>query len=304
MGAFSASFEHTIRRKAIEGQGGRRRSANAQVLVQVIFNQARFLDIVRNFTIFSDEAEGLVKRVAKYHQYWAVNAAVRSTVEAALEAQMETVVVASSGIRKAAEVVEMLLYGAKVMRDPRMNNPTLVFLTDRNDLDDQLFGEVFAPAEILPEHPVRADSRADLRALLKRASGKSSSSLLEFAIGQDDDRSPVLTDRLRVVVVADEGPSLAVRLFRDALLSGLAAVGARKGHARCAAKRHLSPATAPRSTDKSTRTVFVKYIDVYDLTRAVEDGATVKIFYESRLAKVSLSEADYEALDELAEGDH
>ncbi|MEI2640955.1 MAG: type I restriction endonuclease [Candidatus Nanopelagicales bacterium] len=102
---------------------------------------------------------GMVKRVAKYHQYWAVNAAVESTVVAAGEGgdRRGGVVWHTQGSGKS---IEMLLYAAKVMRDPRMGNPTLVFLTDRNDLDDQLFGEVFAPAEILPEKPVQADSRA------------------------------------------------------------------------------------------------------------------------------------------------
>ncbi len=112
----------------------------------------------------------MVKRVAKYHQYWAVNAAVESTVEAAGQDgdRRGGVVWHTQGSGKS---IEMLLYAAKVMRDPRMGNPTLVFLTDRNDLDDQLFGEVFAPAEILPEKPVQAESRADLRTLLRRASG-------------------------------------------------------------------------------------------------------------------------------------
>ncbi len=112
----------------------------------------------------------MVKRVAKYHQYWAVNAAVESTVVAAGDGgdRRGGVVWHTQGSGKS---IEMLLYAAKIMRDPRMGNPTLVFLTDRNDLDDQLFGEVFAPAEILPERPVQADSRADLRTLLQRASG-------------------------------------------------------------------------------------------------------------------------------------
>ena len=101
--------------------------------------------------------------------------------------------------------LEMVFYAAKVMRDPRMTNPTLVFITDRNDLDDQLFGEVFAPATILPEKPEQADNRAELRTLLRRNSGGIIfTTLQKFRPGEDNDRNPVLTDRRNVVVVADE----------------------------------------------------------------------------------------------------
>ena len=139
-----------------------------EVLIKGVFDQERFLDIVRSFIVFSDEtvtdpktgqrSRALIKRVAKYHQYWAVNAAVESTVDAA----------APDGDRRGGVVwhtqgsgksLEMVFYAAKIMRDPRMTNPTLVFITDRNDLDDQLFGEVFAPATILPEKPEQADTR-------------------------------------------------------------------------------------------------------------------------------------------------
>ena len=200
--------------------------------------------------------------------------------------------------------IEMLLYAAKIMRDERMSNPTLVFLTDRNDLDDQLFGEVFAPADILPEKPAQADSRADLRTLLRRASGGIIfTTLQKFAPEQGDDANPVLTDRRNVVVVADEAHrsqyGFSETLSRDgALKAGLAK------HMRDAlpGATFLGFTGTPiESTDKSTRAVFGDYIDVYDLTRAVEDGATVKIYYESRLAKVALSEGDLAALDELAD---
>ena len=142
------------------------------------FDQARFLDILRNFVVFSDETvtdkksgqkvRQLIKRVAKYHQYWAVNAAVESTVQAASPEgdRRGGVVWHTQGSGKS---FEMVFYAAKIMRDPQMSNPTLVFITDRNDLDDQLFSEVFAPASILPETPQQADTRSELRDLLRRA---------------------------------------------------------------------------------------------------------------------------------------
>ena len=127
-----------------------------------MFDQRRLLDLLRSFIVYSDEPSGLVKRVAKYHQYWAVNAAVESTIEAAGPDgdRRGGVVWHTQGSGKS---IEMLLYAAKTMRSARMVNPTLVFITDRNDLDDQLFGDVFAPARILPEQPRKAESRADVR---------------------------------------------------------------------------------------------------------------------------------------------
>ncbi len=303
MSAFSGGFEHYAPWKTIGGREVVAGLPALEVLLRGVFDQARFLDIVRNFTVFSDEADGLIKRVAKYHQYWAVNAAVESTVVAARPEgdRRGGVVWHTQGSGKS---IEMLLYAAKVMRDPRMNNPTLIFLTDRNDLDDQLFGEVFAPAETLPERPVQADSRADLRTLLKRASGGIIfSTLQKFAPEQGGDTNPVLTDRRNVIVVADEAHrshyGFSETLSPDGTLrSGLAK------HMRDAVPNatYLGFTGTPiESTDKSTRAVFGDYIDVYDLTRAVEDGATVKIFYESRLVKVRLSDDDHQALDALAD---
>jgi type I restriction enzyme R subunit len=268
---------------------------------------------LKNFVVFSEETvtdkksgqkiKALIKRVAKYHQYWAVNTAVESTVTASGPDgdRRGGVVWHTQGSGKS---FEMVFYAAKVMRDPRMSNPTLVFITDRNDLDDQLFGEVFAPARILPEPPAQADTRVALRQMLRRASGGIIfTTLQKFAPGEDGDRNPVLTDRRNVVVVADEAHRSQYG-FTEKLDS--------KGQLKAGLAKHLRDAlpnatylgftgTPIETNDKSTRAVFGDYIDVYDLTRAIEDGATVKIYYESRLAKVELSPEDYDALDELAD---
>lgn len=297
MGSFSAGFEHYAPWKTIDGREIVMDKPQLEVLIRGVFDKRRFLDILRNFIVFSDEPSGLIKRVAKYHQYWAVNAAIESTIEASSPSgdRRGGVVWHTQGSGKS---LEMLFFAAKAMRSQEMTNPTLVFITDRNDLDDQLFAEVFAPARILPEMPKQATSRASMRELLDRGSGGIIfTTLQKFAPDEKGDSHPVLTDRRNVIVVADEAHRSQydfldgyARHLRDALPNAT----------------YLGFTGTPIDTaDKSTRAVFGEYIDVYDLTRAVEDGATVRIFYESRLAKVSLPaeakatiDKDVEALTE------
>lgn len=313
MSSYSGAFEHYAPWKTIEGREVVSNLPALEVLIKGVFEPKRFLDLLKNFIVFSDETvtdkatgqptRALVKRVAKYHQYWAVNAAVESTVQASRPDgdRRGGVVWHTQGSGKS---FEMVFYAAKIMRDERMANPTLVFITDRNDLDDQLFGETFAPARILPETPVQATTRTDLRAKLKRASGGIVfTTLQKFAPGEDGDSNPVLTDRRNVVVIADEAHRSQY---------GFSETLDRHGRLKAGLAKHMRDAlpgatylgftgTPIESNDKSTRSVFGDYVDVYDLTRAVEDGATVRIFYESRLAKIDLSETDLAALDDLAE---
>ncbi|MBD2762258.1 type I restriction endonuclease subunit R [Kocuria sp. cx-116] len=313
MSSYSGAFEHYAPWKTIEGREVVSNRPALEVLIKGVFEPKRFLDLLKNFVVFSDETvtdkstgqptRALVKRVAKYHQYWAVNAAVDSTVQASSPDgdRRGGVVWHTQGSGKS---FEMVFYAAKIMRDPRMANPTLVFITDRNDLDDQLFGETFAPARILPETPVQAATRSDLRAKLKRASGGIVfTTLQKFAPGEDGDTNPVLTDRRNVIVIADEAHRSQY---------GFSETLDRQGRLKSGLAKHMRDAlpgatylgftgTPIESNDKSTRAVFGDYVDVYDLTRAVEDGATVRIFYESRLAKIELSEADLAALDDLAD---
>ena len=313
MSSFTGGFEHFAPWKTVDGREVVTNLPALEVLIKGIFDQHRFLDIVRNFVVFSEESvtdkktgqkiKALIKRVTKYHQYWAVNAAVESTVKASGVGgdRRGGVVWHTQGSGKS---FEMVFYAAKIMRDPRMQNPTLVFITDRNDLDDQLFGEVFAPAEILPEKPVQADTRAGLRSLLRRASGGIVfTTLQKFRPGEDGDANPVLTDRRNVVVVADEAHRSQYGFSETLAADGTLKAGLAK-HMRDALPNatYLGFTGTPiESNDKSTKAVFGDYVDIYDLTRAVEDGATVKIYYESRLAKVELSVDDYAALDELAD---
>ena len=313
MSSFSGGFEHYAPWKTIDGNEVVKDRPALEVLLKGVFTPERFLDILRNFVVFSDEyitdpttgqrRQALIKRVAKYHQYWAVNAAVESTVRAALPEgdRRGGVVWHTQGSGKS---FEMVFYAAKIMRDRRMANPTLVFITDRNDLDDQLYGEVFMPARILPETPLQASGRADLRKLLKRASGGIIfTTIHKFAPDQDEDTIPLLTERSNVVVVADEAHRSQYG-FAETLDSN--------GRLKAGLAKYMRDAlpnatflgftgTPIESDDRSTRAVFGDYIDVYDLTRAVEDGATVKIFYESRLAKINLVEDELTRIDQLIE---
>jgi type I restriction enzyme R subunit len=313
MSSFTGGFEHFAPWKTVDGREVVTNLPALEVLIKGIFDQRRFLDIVRNFVVFSEETvtdkktgqkiKALIKRVTKYHQYWAVNAAVESTVKASgVDGDRRGGVVWHT--QGSGKSFEMVFYAAKIMRDPRMQNPTLVFITDRNDLDDQLFGEVFAPAEILPEKPVQADTRAGLRAILRRASGGIVfTTLQKFRPGEDGDTNPVLTDRRNVVVVADEAHRSQYGFGETLAADGTLKAGLAK-HMRDALPNatYLGFTGTPiESNDKSTKAVFGDYVDIYDLTRAVEDGATVKIYYESRLAKVELSVEDYQALDDLAD---
>lgn len=312
MSSFTGAYEHYAPWKTIEGREVVTNRPSLEVLIKGVFEPARFLDLLHNFIVFSNETvtnasgqaiSALVKRVAKYHQYWAVNAAIDSTIEASGPDgdRRGGVVWHTQGSGKS---FEMVFYAAKIMRDPRMQNPTLVFITDRNDLDDQLFGETFAPALILPEAPVQAESRSDLRAKLSRASGGIVfTTLQKFRPGEDGDVSPVLTDRRNVIVIADEAHRSQYG-FGETMDS--------QGRLKAGLAKHLRDAlpgatylgftgTPIESNDKSTRAVFGDYIDVYDLTRAVEDGATVKIFYEPHLIKVDIPDSEFAVLDELAD---
>lgn len=313
MSSYTGAYEHYAPWKTIEGREVITDRPSLEVLIKGVFEPRRFLDLLQNFIVFSDETTTdkktglptrvLVKRVAKYHQYWAVNAAIESTVEASSPGgdRRGGVVWHTQGSGKS---FEMVFYAAKIMRDARMTNPTLVFITDRNDLDDQLFAEVFAPARILPETPIQAESRQDLRAKLKRASGGIVfTTLQKFRPGEDGDESPVLTERNNVIVIADEAHRSQYGFSE--YLDG-------SGRIRAGLAKHLRDAlpgatylgftgTPIESTDKSTRSVFGDYVDIYDLTRAVEDGATVRIFYEPHLIKVDIPEDQLDVLDERAD---
>ncbi|OCH78791.1 type I restriction endonuclease subunit R [Gordonia sp. UCD-TK1] len=255
-----------------------------EYLIDGVFNPERFLQIQRNFTAFDAGADGYLKRIAKPHQYFAVTKAVGNTVAAAESNGKAGVVWHTQGSGKS---MEMELYAHLVARQPKLKNPTIIVVTDRRELDGQLF-ETFNRSELLDESPVKVTSREQLRdELTNRTTGgiyfttlqKFSRTQAEREAGADH---PLLTDRRNVIVVVDE----AHRSHYDDL----------DGYAR-----HLADAV-PHATliaftgtpisfaERNTREVFGPYIDIYDLTRAVDDGATVPVYFEPRLIRVGLTE--------------
>ena len=305
LGALGGKFEHYAPWKTIDGETLAPAGVpELEVLVRGVFSPPIFLDLVRNFVSFTDERDGLVKRVAKYHQFHAVNRAVTRTVEAVERGDGRAGVVWHT--QGSGKSLEMLFYVAKIMRHPAMANPTAVLLTDRNDLDDQLFDEVFAPTRTLPETPVQATSRDHVRELLssKASGGIVFSTMQKFGLTKEDRdagrKFPMLSQRRNIIVIADE----AHRTQYD-LIDGLAA-NLRDALPNAAFIGFTG--TPIEQADRNTRAIFGEYIDVYDLSQAVEDGATVRVYYEARLAKVELPEearaildTEFDEVTELAE---
>jgi type I restriction enzyme R subunit len=293
-----------------------------EVLVRGVFEPKRFLQLVRDFIVFEDEGGGkLAKKMAGYHQFHAVNVAVEETLRAA---ELQASVIAEEtgryeagrkpggepGDRRigviwhtqgAGKSLTMVFYAGRIIRHPAMENPTIVVLTDRNDLDGQLFGVFSRCRELLGQEPVQAESRAHLRELLqnRQAGGIIFTTIQKFLPEERGDRYPVLSDRRNIIVIADE----AHRSQYD-FIDGFA--------------RHMRDAlpnacfigftgTPLELDDRNTRAVFGDYISIYDIQRAVEDGATVPIYYESRLAKLDLPEEEKprvdEAFEEVTEGE-
>ena len=284
-----------------------------QVMLDGVFDKRRLLDLIGHFIVFEDAGGGaMAKKMAGYHQFHAVNVAVAETLRAThLQQEADRVAEARGGYEAgqrpggqpgdrrigvvwhtqgSGKSLTMAFYAGRVIREPRMANPTIVVLTDRNDLDDQLFGTFSRCQDLLRQPPVKADSRADLRAKLAvEAGGVVFTTIQKFLPEERGDRHPVLSVRRNVVVIADEAHRSQydfidgfARHMRDALpnASFIGFTG-----------------TPIEKTDANTRAVFGDYISVYDIQRAVQDKATVPIYYESRLAKLALEEAERPTID-------
>ena len=288
-----------------------------QVVLEGVFEQRRFLDLLRYFIVFEESAAAsrgggkLIKKMAGYHQFHAVNAAVEETLRAAQSEATARVTEppgryetgtrsgGDPGDRRVGVIwhtqgsgksLTMAFYAGRVVLHPAMANPTIVVLTDRNDLDDQLFGTFARCHDLLRQRPVQAADRADLRAKLAVASGGVVfTTIQKFFPDERGDRHPVLSERRNIVVIADE----AHRTQYD-FIDGFAR------HMRDALP-HASfvgfTGTPIESADANTRAVFGDYISVYDIQRAVFDGATVPIYYESRLAKLELKPSERPKID-------
>jgi len=284
-----------------------------QVMIEGVFEKEKLLDLVRDFIVFEDNGPGsIVKKMGGYHQFHAVQTAIKETLRAARmgpgrDRAGSTAGRYESGTKPGGEFgdrrvgvvwhtqgsgksLTMAFYAGRIIREPAMENPTVVVLTDRNDLDDQLFGTFSRCRDLLRQPPTQAENRADLREKLRvAAGGVVFTTIQKFFPEERGDRHPVLSERRNIVVIADE----AHRSQYD-FIDGFAR------HMRDALP-HASfigfTGTPIEQTDANTRAVFGDYISVYDIQRAVEDHATVPIFYESRLAKLQLEESERPRID-------
>ena len=279
-----------------------------ETLIRGVLAPTYLLDFLRFFVLFEDDGT-LVKKIAGYHQFHAVRAAINQVVAASRPGGTHKggVVWHTQGSGKS---ITMTCFAARVMTDSRMENPTIVVITDRNDLDGQLFGVFSLSQDLLREQPVQGETRQDLRAKLanRPSGGIVFATIQKFMPGEDEDTYPVLSDRSNIVVIADEAHRTQYGF--EAKFKG-DAKGYQVGYAQ-----HLRDAlpnatfvaftgTPVSSEDRDTRAVFGDYIHVYDMQQSREDGATVAIYFESRLAKLGLKQemlVDIDAeVDELAE---
>ncbi len=307
----------TISGEQVEDVG----ASQLEVLLKGVFHKERFLDLLRYFIVFEDDGSGrLDKKMAGYHQFHAVRVAAEETLRAAAlqaegvaESGEGYVAGGQSGGRRgdrrigviwhtqgSGKSLTMAFYAGRIIREPAMQNPTIVVLTDRNDLDDQLFGTFARCQDLLRQPPVQAESRTDLRhKLAVQAGGVIFTTIQKFLPEEKGDHHPTLSQRRNIVVIADE----AHRSQYD-FIDGFA--------------RHMRDALPNASfigftgtplelDDRNTRAVFGDYISIYDIQRAVEDGATVPIYYESRLAKLALDPQERPRIDpdfeEVTEGE-
>lgn len=313
-----------------------------ETLVRGALAPAMLLDYLRYFVLFEDDGR-LIKKIAGYHQFHAVRAAIEHVVAAsrpdsnAEQRGKGGVVWHTQGSGKS---ITMTCFAARVMQEPAMENPTIVVITDRNDLDGQLFGVFSLASDLLREQPVQATTRQELRTLLSNrpSGGIVFATIQKFMPGEDEDLFPMLSDRRNIVVIADEahrtqygfeaklkevkvrGGQAPAALTTDGVAPALTARDfespAYKTKYQVGYAQHLRDAlphatfvaftgTPVSAADRDTRAVFGDYIHVYDMQQAKEDGATVAIYYESRLAKLRLKDEELptidDEVDELAE---
>ncbi len=306
LGSVSADRERFMRWRTIDGIKLDPLGQNQQfkTLVKGLFNKDIFLNYLRYFCVF-EEGKDIAKKIAGYHQFHAVQVAVESIVTASkIDGTKKGGVVWHT--QGAGKSIEMACLAGRLISEPRLENPTIVMVTDRQDLDGQLYN-VFANAgELLGDTPKQASSRAELREhLMNRPSGGIIfTTIQKFGLDANEDRFPVLTDRHNIVVIADEahrtqyGFKAKLDSESGSIKYGLAKL-LRDGLPNAT---FLAFTGTPISKDdRDTQAVFGNYVSIYDIQQAVDDGATVPIYYESRLAKINLNQAELPQIDEEVE---
>ncbi|MBE0472023.1 MAG: type I restriction endonuclease subunit R, partial [Methyloprofundus sp.] len=288
-----------------------------ETMVRGFFDRELLLDYIRFFVLFETDGEAIIKKIAGYHQFHAVREAVKATVIAAKpidgmgEKRATYADEVIPGSKKAGVVwhtqgsgksISMCCYAGKLLQQKAMNNPTLIVVTDRNDLDGQLYATFCNAVELLKQTPVQAADRDTLRQLLaeRESGGIIFTTVQKFALLDDERHHPILNDRHNIVVISDEAHRSQY---------GMKATLSADGQYKFGYAKHMRDAlpyasfigftgTPISQEDKDTRAVFGGYVSIYDIQDAVDDGATVPIYYESRLAKLDLNHAEIAELSE------
>lgn len=296
VGCLGAPYERFLPWKTIDGQELMQSGDDPlRFLIHGVFAPHRFLDLIRYFIVFEDDGHKTIKKIAAYHQFHAAHKALLTTLAAAGIGgdRRGGVVWHTQGSGKS---LTMLFFAGMLIQHPALENPTILMLTDRNDLDGQLFDTFAAGSHLLRQDPKQAESVSDVRELLQRVSGGVLfSTIQKFQKDRDNPHSthPVLSDRKNIIVMVDEA-----QRSQYEILDGYAA------NLRAALPNATFVAftgTPLELNDKDTRVVFGDYIDIYDIARAVEDGATVPIYYESRLVRLNLPEDQRPIIDSTFE---
>lgn len=339
-GSISAGLSRFMAWKSADGKAeASHLVSQLETLINGMLNKATLLDLIRHFIVFEKTSKedpvtkqisiSTVKKLAAYHQYYAVNAAVASTIRASAEISGGAQSPASYGLndvrsqpkgdRKAGVVwhtqgsgksLSMVFYTGKIVL--ALNNPTVVVITDRNDLDDQLFDTFAASSQLLRQEPKQVEDRQQLKELLKVASGGVIFTTIQKFQPEEGNVYETLSERRNIVVIADEAHRTQYGFKAKTVEEKNAAgevIGQKIVYGFAKYMRDALPnatylgftGTPIESTDVNTPAVFGNYVDIYDIAQAVEDGATVRIFYESRLAKVQLSDEGRKLVAELDE---
>lgn len=299
VGSISSDWSRFMRWKSPEKYP--KHTPEMVVMFQELLNKKTLIDFLKHFIVFEKDKKNVIKKLAAYHQYYAVNKAITSTKKASAEMGDRRcgVVWHTQGSGKS---LSMVFYTGKLVLE--LNNPTIVILTDRNDLDDQLFATFSNCMQLLRQKPVQAEKRSDLQKLLSVASGGVVfTTIQKFLPENDDGIYPALTERRNVIVIADEahrsqyGFNKKIKLKEDGSITETYGMAKYLRDALPNASFIGFTGTPVELTDKSTPAVFGDYIDIYDIEQAVEDEATVRIYYESRLAKLHIKEEEKDNID-------
>ena len=290
-GTITAGMDRFMEWKTVDGSYENTEYASFDVLFEGMFEKNRFLDIIKNFICFSNEDKGQTKILAAYHQYYAVKKAIESTKKATVTDGKGGVFWHTQGSGKS---LSMVFYAHLLQK--ALQSPTIVVITDRNDLDDQLFGQFAKCASFLRQTPIQAKSREDLKELLD---GRQANGIIFTTMQKFEESSEALSERRNIIVMADEAHRSQYGLTEHVKQSGKVVIGAAR------VLRDALPnatyigftGTPIAQKDRNTREVFGNYIDVYDMTQAVEDGATRPVYYESRVIKLKLDKDVLEQID-------